>query len=273
MASELHCKQRAVSAGDGRLHMHHVHFNTQDPAANLALVEKFFNAKPIDFCVDESSPRTTRAAKTERAYFLYTKTNTPPANMRLNRLAHIGFNAPDVTAELERMLALDVPLADPSACATAAQGTPCNTFSVLWYYVDTPESARFEVATGPGPSTSGFAHLHFVAPSWSFYEDVLGNALQNASGTRHVDGVNLIDSGRTGMLDTSITYQETRGAAIDHVGFSTTDLDATLARIQATGVEIAEPISFKPEFGFRSFMVRSPEGVWLEIVEDQPFAP
>ena len=62
--------------------------------------------------------------------------------MRLNRLAHIGYNAPDVTAELERMLAMDVPLADASACATAAQGVPCNTFTVLWFYVDTPESAR-----------------------------------------------------------------------------------------------------------------------------------
>jgi catechol 2,3-dioxygenase-like lactoylglutathione lyase family enzyme len=150
-------------------------------------------------------------------------------------------------------------------------GTPCNTFNVQWFYIDTPESARFEVATGPGPATSGFGHIHLVAPDYSFFQKVLGEALQDPNGNPHVDMVNMVASGRTGVLDESIVYQDTRGAAVDHVGFSTGDLEGTLARIEAAGIKIEEPISFKAEHGFRSFMVRSTEGIWLEILEADAF--
>ncbi len=270
-ASMAPCAPRPVVADDGALRMHHVHFNTRDPAASIAFVERFFSATAIDFCTDEAGSRVTRAAKTERAYFLYTPVDAPPSDMRLNRLAHIGFNTPDVEAELTRLLTLDAPLADASVCATAAQGTPCNTFTVQWFYVDNDEGARFEIASGPGPSQSGFAHLHLVEPSYPFFEDVLGAALQDPRGTPHVDGVNMVDSGRSGVLDPNIVYEDTRGAAVDHVGFSTTDLEGAQDRIEAAGIAIEEPISFKDDYGFRSFMLRSPEGVWVEIVEDSPF--
>lgn len=252
--------------------MHHVHFNTQDPDASLAFVQKYFDATPFDYCMGaDGTP--TRAAKTERAYFLYSKVDSPPSNMRLNRLAHVGYIHADVAGELRRLLDLDVPLADSSVCATAAMGTPCNTGPVQWFYVDMPESARFEIATGPGPATSGFGHIHLVAPDYSFFQKVLGDALQDPNGNPHVDQVNMVASGRTGVLDTTISYEDTRGAAVDHVGFSTGDLEGTLQRIEAAGIKIEEPISFKAEYGFRSFMVRSSEGIWLEILEGDGFQP
>jgi hypothetical protein len=192
--------------------------------------------------------------------------------MRKNRLSHIGYINADVTGELKRLNALDVPLADSSACATAAMGTPCNTGSTLWFYVDMPESARFEIATGPGPATSGFGHIHLVAPDYSFFQTVLGDALQDPNGNPNVDQVNMVAGGRTGVLDQSIAYEDTRGAAIDHVGFSTGDIEGTLKRIQDAGIKIAEPLSLKAE-GFRSFMVRSTEGIWLEILDGDGFKP
>jgi predicted enzyme related to lactoylglutathione lyase len=268
------CKARALSGTDKALHVHHIHYNTQDPAAGIAFVEKYFNAKSIDFCSDESGAVLTRAAKVERAYFLFSKVAAPPSSMRMTRLGHTGYIQADVAGELKRLNDLGVPLADASVCATAAMGTPCNTATVQWFYVDMPESARFEIATGPGPATSGWGHIHLVAPTYSFFQNVLGAALKDPGGaTPNVDGVNMINSGRTGVLDETITYGDTRGSAVDHIAFSTTDLEAELARIMGAGVKIEDPVSFKPEFGFRSFMVRSPEGVWVEIVEDAPFTP
>ncbi|HTU61947.1 MAG TPA: VOC family protein [Polyangiales bacterium] len=271
-ASGAGCAELKGSTTEARLHMHHIHFNTQDPAASVAFVQKFFNATPFDYCKDASGVATP-AAKTDRAYFLYSKVNAAPSNMRLNRLAHVGYLEADVAGELKRLLELDVPLADTTVCATAAMGTPCNTGPVQWFYVDMPESARFEIATGPGPATSGFGHIHLVAPDYSFFQKVLGDALQDPNGNPHVDQVNMVASGRTGVLDNTIMYEDTRGAAIDHVGFSTGDLEGTLERIEAAGVKIEEPISLKPEFGFRSFMVRSTEGIWLEILEGDGFKP
>jgi|GEM_PF-2666571 len=271
-ASGAGCPEVKGSTTEARLHMHHIHFNTRDPDASVAFVQKFFNATPFDYCKDAAGV-ATRAAKTDRAYFLYSKVSAAPSNMRLNRLAHVGYIESDVAGELKRLLALDVPLADTTVCATAAMGTPCNTGPVQWFYVDMPESARFEIATGPGPATSGFGHIHLVAPDYSFFQKVLGDALQDPNGNAHVDQVNMVASGRTGVLDNTITYEDTRGAAIDHVGFSTGDLEGTLERIEAAGVKIEEPISLKPEYGFRSFMVRSAEGIWLEILEGDGFKP
>lgn len=268
------CKQRPFTKGDATLHTHHIHFNATDPESNIALIEKFFNGRADDFCSDETSSRTTRALKTERAYFLYTKTASAPPSMRNTRLAHVGFNIMDVTAELKRLLALNVPLADEEACATARQGMPCNTGTTLWFYVETPEGARFEVASGPGPSKSGFGHIHLVAPTYNFYQKVLGAALKDVGlPTVNVDDVNITNSGRSGMLLDGVNYVPTRGTVLDHIAYSTTDLEATLKRIQDAGVKIEEPISFKPEYGFRSFFVQSAEGVWVEIVEDAAYVP
>jgi predicted enzyme related to lactoylglutathione lyase len=270
----MRCKPRPFSKGDATLHMHHIHFNATDPDANIAFIEKFFNGRADDFCSDEASSRTTRALKTERAYFLYTKTASAPPSMRNTRLAHVGFNTMDVTAELERMLALNVPLADEEACATARQGMPCNTGPTLWFYVETPEGARFEVASGPGPAKSGFGHIHLVAPTYDFYQKVLGSALKDVGlPTVNVDDVNITNSGRSGMLVDGVQYVPTRGTVLDHIAYSTTDLEATLKRIQDAGVKIEEPISFKPEYGFRSFFVQSAEAVWVEIVEDAAYVP
>jgi len=271
-ASGTGCPEQKASTTEAQLHMHHIHFNTQDPDASVAFVQKYFNASPFDYCTDAAGA-PTRAAKTDRAYFLYSKVSAAPSNMRLNRLAHVGYIESNVAGELQRLLELDVPLADDSVCPTAAMGTPCNTGPVQWFYVDMPESARFEIATGPGPATRGFGHIHLVAPDYSFFQKVLGDALQDPNGNPHVDQVNMVASGRTGVLDTTITYEDTRGAAIDHVGFSTGDLEGTLKRIEQAGIKIEEPISLKPEYGFRSFMVRSTEGIWLEILEGDGFKP
>jgi hypothetical protein len=271
-AGGVQCPELKPTTTEARLHMHHIHFNTQDPAAGVAFVQKYFNATPFDYCKDAAG-QATPAAKTDRAYFLYSKVNAPPTSQRLNRLAHVGYMNQDVAGELKRLNALKVPLADSSVCATAAMGTPCNTGPVQWFYVDTPETARFEIATGPGPATSGFGHIHLVMPDYSFFQKVLGDALQDPNGNPHVDQVNIVASGRTGVLDTTITYQDTKGAAVDHVGYSTGDLEGTQKRIEAAGIKIEEPISFKPEFGFRSFMVRSSEGIWLEILEGDGFKP
>lgn len=66
---------------------------------------------------------------------------------------------------------------------------------------------------------------------------------------------------------------DSKDKPISHFAYSTTDLMAHLERIKAAGIEIQEDVSFKPEYGFKSFFIKSPEGVWVEIVEDSAFQP
>ncbi len=61
-----------------------------------------------------------------------------------------------------------------------------------------------------------------------------------------------------------------RGRVIDHFAFSYRDIEPVFERLQAAGVEIVEPITYRPEFDMRSFFVMGPDKVAVEVVEAKP---
>lgn len=261
------CEPRSVEPSTG-IHFHHVHFNTVDPAKDLDFYEKFFDATAVPFCNDKDKKPHTHATKTERGWFLYTRVDTPP-DMKLNTyLEHIGWITPDPAGELERLVALGAPRypVGRAQCDTAFDGTaPCAGY---WFYLVAPSGARVEVALGPGPATSGYGHVHLVmGEDYNFFETVTNGALQN----QVIDGVNHTDAALVEDVLANEMVVDTRGKPIDHIGYSTSNLEAERDRIKAAGIAIAEDITFKPEFGFRSFFVESPKGTWLELVEDSQF--
>jgi predicted enzyme related to lactoylglutathione lyase len=266
------CAPREVT-GTPETHFHHVHFNTVDPEQDLMFFEKFFGAPPETFCSDEEGNALTRATRTERAWFLFTKVDEPPDPALNTYLEHIGWLHPMPAVELARMVALDVPLFPEvrNQCADAAMGIrPCPVSVILdyYYYTQAPSGARIEVALGPGPATMGFGHLHFImGEDLTFFETVAGSPFVQSA----IDMVNHINAALTEDMLANETVTETRGKPIDHIAYSTTDLEAAKARIEAAGIAIAEDISMKPEYGFRSFFVKSPKGTWVEMVEDSRF--
>jgi hypothetical protein len=266
------CAPRAVS-GAPTVHFHHVHFNTVDPEQDLMFFEKFFDAPPVTFCEDAAGSRQTRATRTERGWFLYTQVAEAPDPALNTYLEHVGWVHPMPGDELMRHVELGITLYPEGRfqCPEAASGLmacPVATLLNYYYYVQAPSGARVEVALGPGPAMSGFGHVHFImGEDLSFFETVSGGAYTSGA----IDMVNHINASLTEDLLASETVVDTRGKPIDHIAYSTTDLEAAKARIEAAGIAIAEDISFKDEYGFRSFFVRSPKGTWLELVEDSPF--
>lgn len=263
------CAKRPV-AGAAGVRFHHVHFNTVEPEADLAFFEKYLGAKTIDFCTPESGGTPTRATQTDRGYFLYTKVATAP-DPRLNTyLEHIGWIHADPNAELERLVGLGAPLfpVGRAQCEEAFAGEmACSNY---WFYLQAPSGARVEVAKGPGPAKSGFGHVHMImGVDYQFFETVAAGSFKNKA----IDYVNHTDvSLEESILDDEMVV-ETRGKPIDHLGYSTINLDTEKARILAAGLTLAEDISFKPEYGFRSFFVKSEKGVWIEMVEDTALTP
>jgi len=69
----------------------------------------------------------------------------------------------------------------------------------------------------------------------------------------------------------SATAGPSAGSAIDHIGFSFPDLDATMAALQAAGVKVVSPISEVPG-RWKQAMIEDPWGTRLELVQD-PDAP
>jgi len=272
----IHCAPRMVS-GDPQLHFHHVHFNTTDAEADVEFFMKFHNGMPIDFCTDSASDKRTRAIQTERGYFLFNAVATPPDPTLNSFVEHVGYLNTNPSAELRRVMALGVKLwmpGDNLQCMEVAMGMAC--FNNGYFYTQAPNGARIEVAGGPGPAKSGFGHIHLRGPIPDFYMKVLGPALMGMmdmalTQAQHVDNVNLTNAYLEGRPPENPV--ETRDKPISHFAYSTTDLMANLERIKAAGIEIQEDVSFKPEYGFKSFFIKSPEGVWVEIVEDSAFAP
>jgi len=261
------CVPRA-RGGRAGVHFHHVHFNTTDPAADREFFERFFGAPSVDFCRDASQSVLTRATETERAYFLYTQV-AQPADPALNTyLEHVGWIHPDPAAELQRLVQLDAPRfpVGRAQCDSAFEGrAPCSNY---WFYLQAPSGARIEVARGPGPARSGFGHVHLVmGEDYTFFEKISGGTFRNKA----LDDVNHTDAALMESLLDGELVTETRGKPIDHIAYSTTELDAERERIVAEGIGIAEDITYKAEYGFRSFFVKSPKGIWVELVEDAAF--
>jgi catechol 2,3-dioxygenase-like lactoylglutathione lyase family enzyme len=259
--------------GDAQVRFHHVHFNTADPEADRAFYERFFEATSVPFCSDAEGTPLTYATRTERAWFLYTKVAPPPDPALNTYLEHVGWVHPNPAAELVRLVDLGITLYPEgrAQCASAASGMmacPVGPLTEYYFYVQAPSGARVEVARGPGPATSGFGHVHFImGEDMSFFGTVTGGAYMNSA----IDGVNHINASLQESILANETVVDTRRKPSDHIAYSTTDLDAAQARIEAAGIAIAEPASFKPEYGFRSFFVRTEKGTWVEFVEDSPF--
>lgn len=274
-ATEVRCAARAV-AGDATMHFHHIHFNTADADADLEFFEKYLNAPSVEFCADQSSGAVTRATKTERGYFLYTQVAQAP-DLTLNTyLEHVGWLHQSPTEELLRLVALGVTLwpEGRAQCAEAAAGQmACGVLGILpdyFFYMQAPSGARIEVARGPGPATSGFGHVHLIqGDDLGFYATVSADAYAGGA----IDMVNHTDSALTEDRLATEMVVDTKDKPIGHIAYSTTDLVAARDRIAAAGITIEEDVSFKPEFGFESFFVRSPKGIWVEIVADTAFAP
>ena len=262
------CPKRTAS-GDPAVHFHHVHFNTVDPAQDLEFYAKYLGAPAVDFCRGEGSSTATRATKTERGWFLYTKVASPPDPTLNTYLEHIGWIHPDPAAELQRLVMAGAPRYPQirSQCESAFMGVmPCNNY---WFYLQAPSGARVEVAKGPGPAAMGFGHVHMIMGiDFDFFDKATNGAVKN----KVIDMVNHTDVAIQESVLANEQVGETRGKPIDHLGYSTLDLDAEKARVLAAGLTIAEDISFKPEYGFRSFFMKSAKGVWIEMVEDSPFS-
>ena len=270
LPAEIDCTPRAI-AGDATMHFHHVHFNTQHPDQDQELFEKLFATQTIEWCKDKKSGAATWATKTDRGYFLYTEVDAAPDPALNTYLEHVGWLHPTPNTELTRVIALDAPLwpANHRAqCPEAAMGTMACGFDGYWFYIQAPSGARIEVAKGPGPATMGFGHVHMImGADLPWLETVTGGAYHDGA----IDDVNHLDVSLDESFLDGEMVTETRGKPIDHIGYSTTDLEAARTRIMGAGIALAEEISWKPTFGFRSFFVKDAKGIWYEIVEDSAF--
>jgi catechol 2,3-dioxygenase-like lactoylglutathione lyase family enzyme len=98
--------------------------------------------------------------------------------------------------------------------------------------------------------------------------------------TLHVDNVNIVVFARpipdvgnqfaAKELWPAGGFRPTEDTAVDHIAFSYAALDPVFERIKTSGVEIVRGLAVDPDHGVRSFFVRGPDNVLIELVEERP---
>jgi hypothetical protein len=105
-----------------RMHFHHVHLNSMNPAAAAG-----YYPKPFAASATTTNFNGYEAVKTGNVYLLFTKVSTPPLNELTGpqtSVWHFGWNTPDSRKYDERFRAMGLEIAQ---MWDAADGKLCRT--------------------------------------------------------------------------------------------------------------------------------------------------
>lgn len=120
-------------------------------------------------------------------------------------------------------------------------------------------SARAQTATFP------YDHIHLNVPNPA---DAANWYEKHFAGRRITEAPDRIMFGSTRLMFLrKADAQPSAGSALDHIGFSVADLDATMKTLEAAGVKVVNPVRDVPGL-FKLAFVEDPWGTRIEVVQD-----
>jgi catechol 2,3-dioxygenase-like lactoylglutathione lyase family enzyme len=260
---------------------HHVMLNAIDPAKSIQFYQRVFGASPIKF------RGVADALFTEKSFILFNKVDAPPESKLNTGIWHIGWGGVDVKNEYEWWKNHKVDIHTPLS--------PLPGTDNYYMYISGPDKELIEINT---MGHHRFAHVHFfctdVNDTVDFYSKHLGIKPRRARVEKpkgdastlggiwinaiQCDNVIMIFFGKPDMTppprwwrdEPLVDIQPTKGRPIDRIAFSYRDINPVFERMKAAGAEIIEPITERPQFKMKSFLVQAPDKVTVEIVEAKP---
>ncbi len=261
----------------GPAHFHHVHLNVTDPARTIAYYTKMHGATPVKY------RGLADALFTERSFILMNTVAAPAPSALESGLWHIGWGGRDVPSEYEWFKQNG-----------ARIRVPLYPLNQIWVtYLSGPDDEMIEVNT---MGHNRFGHVHLLAKdinaTTDWYQTNLGleargDAVPKPADMSTVrawsrgfrsDNVSFVVYGQPDYApappwwtDPPLTaFKPTAGRVIDHIAFSYRSIAPVYDRMKDAGVEILAPIAEQPAFAHKSFFIRGPDQVLIEIVEDKP---
>jgi catechol 2,3-dioxygenase-like lactoylglutathione lyase family enzyme len=262
-------------------HFHHVLLNSVDPAKSIQFYRRVFGATPIRF------RGVSDALFTEKSFILFQKVDSPPDSKLNTGIWHIGWGGVDVKNEYEWWKNHNVDIHTPLS--------PLPGPDNFYMYISGPDKELIEINT---MGHHRFAHVHLFATDVNeavgWYTKHLGlkprfPQVKKPQGDMSTLGsiwINVIQCDNVTMIffgkpDISPSppwwrdeplkeIQSTKGRPIDRIAFSYRDIQPVFERMKQSGAKIIEPITDRPQYKLKSFLVEGPEQVTIEVVEAKP---
>ena len=252
------------AAENGRFH--HVHLNVSDIARTSAFYEKTFGVVPVSYA--GKAP----ALMAERSFIFLNQVATPIPSQLQTGVIHVGWSGVDGASEYAGLQKQGVEFYTPLTRLGAWE----------YFYLYGPDREVVEIWTQD--RNHRFNHVHMLSSNPKATAEwfaKVANAASPATAGAGLPGYLKVDFGDVALdilPDTQMfkprertgTILPTDGTGIDHLAFSFRNLDAALARVTAASIPIVRPIAQDPVYDVRSFFVRSPDGVLVELVEAKP---
>ncbi|MDD9970464.1 MAG: VOC family protein [Myxococcales bacterium] len=265
------------------IRLHHVHMNVTNRERSTSFYQEFFEAQPTNLA-------GSTALQAGPYLLLFDEVADPPSYSLRSALQHVGFGSSDPIAWFEHASALGI---EPdtrgetllqTASTPTVTGNPggfaaalrisipaCFTLPdlVAYMYLIGPDEERVELWSG---ADAHINHLHFTTSDLSatmpFYERLLGikavpATLPNSSSFFLDDILFFFE-----QLGDASDHADTESHVLAHLGLAVTDLAAWRTRADEQGLELVQDI--EEAHGFRSFFIRGPDGMLLELLEDGP---
>ncbi len=289
LSAVMVCGGLAYAQEAERPHFHHAHINTMDAAKSIDYYQEMFGAVPVKF------RGLSDAVLTDRSFILYTKVDKPAPSAMISGLYHLGWGGVDGPGDFEWR--------DKKGMKWQ---TPLSSLGTNYYmYAYGPDDEVVEVWTGF--QHHRFGHLHLfsddvgIATKWymenlnaagpariapkppkapSDPAEISGSTFRylwnSAVSTPNGVTINIFATPSTKTynwwadppIDEPLVASD--GRVIDHIAFSYRDIQPVYDRMKKNGVEIVDDIKERKEYGFKSFFVRGPDKVLIEVVEAKP---
>ena len=271
---------------------HHVHLNVTDIERSIDFYRGTFGALPIEF------RGVADAVFTERSFILFNEVDEAPDGSQESGIWHFGWGGVDLPNEYKWLVSRGVDI--HTSIYRLGRGhviyvngpdremIEVNTMGhhrfahVHLFAVDVNETAAwYERHFGLPARRSAEGNPRPVGPEAEFatWDEFHRDHRAWSNGFR-ADNVSFVVYNIPDYEPVAPWWPEgaaplrelepQRGRAIDHFAFSYRDIEPVFERLTLAGVEILEPITYRPELEMRSFFVMGPDKVAVEVVEAKP---
>lgn len=279
-AQDMKPDPTTIQSATEAAHFHHIRLKVTDPQRTLDFYKKFFGATEVAY------RGQSRALFTEKSFVLLDKVVSAPATNEGTSLWHIGWGGVDGASEFGWRVAEGIQVQRPLT-RPVLDGVD-NKAEYMYFWG--PDRELVEVSTAS--RNHRFDHVHLLSSdaeaTTAWFKEYLGLTADFGASVYfngvmmnivRADNVSIVifarptpDSGNqfaAKALWPSAGFQPTDGRAVSSIAFSYRDLAPVMARMKKAGLSIVREIETDPRHGHTSFLVRGPDQLLVEIVEEK----